>query len=68
MNNDNTQVTVSLGYTINLGNFQSIRLDFSVDDYARQGENVNDAFERVYKFVESKLVEKSEEAKQALAE
>jgi methyl coenzyme M reductase subunit D len=68
MNNDNTQVTVSLGYTINLGNFQSIRLDFSVDDYARQGENVNEAFERVYKFVESKLVEKSEEAKQALAE
>jgi methyl coenzyme M reductase subunit D len=68
MNNDNTQVTVALGYTINLGNFQSIRLDFSVDDYARQGENVNEAFERVYKFVESKLVEKSEEAKQALAE
>ena len=62
MNNEETKVTVGLGYTLNLGNFQSLRLDLSVTDNKRDGENVNDAFERVYSFVETKLQEKISEA------
>jgi hypothetical protein len=64
MNNDETKVTVGLGYTLNLGNFQSLRIDLSVSDNKRDGENTNDAFERVYKFVEDKLTEKVRESQQ----
>lgn len=62
MENDNTKVTVGLGYTLNLGNFQSLRIDLSVSDSKREGENTTDAFERVYKFVEEKLAEKVRES------
>lgn len=62
MNNEETKVTVGLGYTLNLGNFQSLRIDLSVTDNKREGENTNDAFERVYAFVEAKLQEKVAEA------
>ena len=62
MNNDETKVTVGLGYTLNLGNFQSLRIDLSVSDSKRDGENTNDAFERVYAFVEQKLSEKVQES------
>jgi hypothetical protein len=62
MENDNTKVTVGLGYTLNLGNFQSLRIDLSVSDSKRDGENTNDAFERVYAFVEQKLAEKVKES------
>jgi len=62
MNNDETKVTVGLGYTLNLGNFQSLRIDLSVSDNKRDGENTNDAFERVYAFVEAKLAEKVRES------
>lgn len=62
MNNEETKVTVGLGYTLNLGNFQSLRIDLSVTDNKRDGENTSEAFERVYSFVESKLQEKVTEA------
>lgn len=62
MNNDETKITVGLGYTLNLGNFQSLRIDLSVSDNKREGENTNDAFERVYAFVEAKLAEKVKES------
>jgi methyl coenzyme M reductase subunit D len=57
-----TKVTVTLGYTLNLGNFQSLRIDLGVTDSRRDGENINEAFERVYSFVEAKLGEKVRES------
>ena len=62
MENEDTKVSVTLGYTLNLGNFQSLRLDLGVVDSRHNGENINQAFERVYKFVEDKLTEKIQEA------
>ena len=62
MENDSTKVNVTLGYTLNLGNFQSLRLDLGVIDSKRDGENTEQAFDRVYKFVEDKLTEKIKEA------
>ena len=59
---------MTLGYTLNLGNFQSLRLDLGVVDSKRDGESVNDAMERVYTFVESKLAEKINEAKSEITE
>ena len=62
MENEDTKVSVTLGYTLNLGNFQSLRLDLGVVDSKRNGENTDQAFERVYKFVEDKLTAKILEA------
>jgi hypothetical protein len=64
--NDSTKVNVTLGYTLNLGNFQSLRIDLGVVDSRRDGETVNEAFERVYSFVEQKLTEKVNESKAEL--
>ncbi len=66
MENENTRVKVALGYTLNLGNFQSLRIDIEVADNKRDGENTNEAFERVYGFVEDKLAEKVKEASQEI--
>jgi hypothetical protein len=68
MENESTKVNVTLGYTLNLGNFQSLRLDLGVVDSKRDGETTNEAFERVYKFVEDKLTEKIQEAKSEISE
>jgi hypothetical protein len=62
MENENTKVKVALGYTLNLGNFQSLRIDLEVSDSKREAETTNEAFERVYEFVENKLAEKVKEA------
>jgi hypothetical protein len=58
MGMEETKVNVALGYTLNLGNFQSLRIDIGIQDSKRDGETTNDAFERVYKYVETKLAEK----------
>lgn len=62
MKNEDTKVTVALGYTLNVGNFQSLRIDIGIEDSRRDGENIADAFDRVYSFVEEKLTEKVKEA------
>ena len=68
MENEHTRVKVALGYTLNLGNFQSLRIDIGIDEDRREGESVSEAFERVYGFVEQKLIEKINEAKAEVGE
>jgi hypothetical protein len=63
-----TKVSVTLGYTLNLGNFQSLRVDLGVVDNVRNGETTNDAMNRVYDFIEAKVVEKVQEAKTELVD
>ena len=65
---EETKVSVTLGYTLNLGNFQSLRLDLGVVDSKKDGETTNEAMERVYKFVEDKLTDKINEAKAEISE
>ena len=62
-----TKVQWALGYTVNVGNFQSLRLDCQVTDYVREGESTKEASNRVYAFVEEQLIEKLNEAKEELA-
>lgn len=64
---DQTKVQWSLGYTLNTGNFQSLRLDCQVGDYVRDGESTKEASDRVYAFVEQQLIDKLSEAKEELA-
>ena len=68
MENEQTKVNVTLGYTLNLGNFQSLRIDLGVIDSRRDGETIEDAFNRVYGFVEGKLITKINEAKDEVQE
>ena len=63
---NNTSVKVELQYVRNLGNYESIRVSLGVEDFVRQGENTSDATDRVYKFVEDKLIEKMTEIEQEL--
>ena len=61
-----TRVKVDLSFTRNLGNYESIRINVGVEDDVRNGENVDTATERVYAFVEKKLVEKTREIEEEL--
>jgi hypothetical protein len=63
-----TKVSVTLGYTLNLGNFQSLRVDLGVVDHVRNEETTNEAMDRVYDFVEAKVIEKVQEAKAEIAQ
>lgn len=62
-----TKIQWSLGYTLNTGNFQSLRLDCQVTDYQREGETASEASARVYEFVEEQLSAKLQEAREELA-
>ena len=61
-----TKISATLGYTLNLGNFQSLRVDLGVVDYVRDGETTKDAMDRVYGFVEEQVVEKVNQGREAL--
>lgn len=55
---ESTHVRVELQFVRNLGNYESIRVSIGVEDFVRNGETVDEATNRVYDFVESKVVEK----------
>ena len=61
-----TKVKVDLQFTRNLGNYESIRIGIGVEDIVRQGENADSATDRVYKFVEEKLIAKTAEMEEEL--
>lgn len=53
---------VGLKFVRNLGHYESIHIDLGVEDYVREEDgNVDKAMDRVYKFVESKLLDKVKE-------
>jgi hypothetical protein len=61
-----TKVKVDLSFTRNLGNYESIKIGIGIEDDVRAGENVDIATERVYKFVEEKLIQKTQEIEEEL--
>jgi hypothetical protein len=65
---NSTSVTVNLGYTLNLGNFQSLRVDLGCTDFLREGEEKEAAMDRVYNFVEAQVIQKVSDAKKELDE
>ena len=60
------KVKWGVSYTMNLGNFQSLRVEFGVEDFARDGETAKEGSDRVYKFVETELMKKIKEAQKEL--
>jgi hypothetical protein len=63
-----TTVKVGLKFVRNLGNYESLHVDIGVEDSVRQGETVDQATERVYAFVEKKLLEKVQAATEELGD
>jgi hypothetical protein len=61
-----TNVNVELQFTRNLGNYESIKIAIGVQDFKRDHETVDEATNRVYAFVEDKLMEKVNEIEDEL--
>jgi hypothetical protein len=55
------RVRVAVGYTKNMGDFESLRYDVAVEASPINGENTSETYNRVSEFVEKKLVEKMTE-------
>lgn len=52
---------MGLKFVRNLGNYENIHVDVGVEDNVRQGENVSQAMDRVYEFVEDQLIQRVQE-------
>ena len=65
-NNASTVVKVDLQFTRNLGNYESLKVGIGVEDSQRVGETIDEATNRVYNFVEKKLMEKVNEIESEL--
>ena len=52
---------MGLKFVRNLGNYENIHVDVGVEDNVRQGENVSQAMDRVYEFVEDQLIQRVKE-------
>jgi len=61
-----TNVKVDLQFTRNLGNYESLKVGIGIEDFQRDGENIDEATNRVYAFVEKKLMEKVNEIEEEL--
>lgn len=54
-------VRVAAGYTMNLGNFESMRFEYEVTDSVREGELIDEAITRVEELVNDRLVQRIKE-------
>lgn len=59
------RVKVSIGYTVNMGDYENIRFDFGIEDDTRENEKAAEAWDRCFKFVWSRLDSEVEKARQA---
>ena len=53
-----TSIRIDLQFTRNLGNYENIKIGIAVEDFKRPGESTDEATDRIYGFVENKLMEK----------
>ena len=61
-----TNIKVELQFTKNLGNYESLKIGIGIEDFKRTGESTDEATDRVYAFVEKKLMEKVHEIEEEL--
>ena len=52
------RATVNLGFTANMKNFQSLRVDVGFESDAKDGETPEELLERVFKFVDDHFEDK----------
>lgn len=58
---DRARIEVRLGFTKNIGSYESVRIDTGFSDTVRDDEDVADAQSRVYDVVERELISKLED-------
>lgn len=51
------RVSVSLGFTKNMGDFESLRVDVGLESDKMDGESTTEAYRRVKEFVKAALLE-----------
>jgi hypothetical protein len=61
-----TNVRVELQFTKNLGNYESLKVSIGIEDFRRDNETIDEATNRVYTFVEGKVIEKVNEITEEL--
>ena len=61
-----TNVRVELQFTKNLGNYESLKVAIGIEDFKRESETIDEATNRVYTFVENKVIEKVNEITEEL--
>ena len=61
-----TNIKVDLQFTRNLGNYESLKVGIGIEDFQRTTETIDEATNRVYNFVEKKLMEKVNEIEEEL--
>ena len=57
------RVRWAVGYTINLGNFQSLRLDCEIEDSVFPDETIEEGSDRIWGIAEEQLAVKVKEVK-----
>lgn len=62
------QVHCGISRTVNLGNYESIKIDLGVTDYQQPGETISEAHERVFNFVARRMKSKMEAVEESLRE
>lgn len=60
------KISTALGFTRNMGNFESLRVDIGLEDFVREGEGKDEAFGRIYRDVEEQMLQRVEEATREL--
>lgn len=68
MTSDTTRIGATVGITRNLGNFESLRYDLTIEDYVRDGEDLHSAVIRVRRKVETELQDAINELESEIAE
>lgn len=61
------RVSVRMGFKRSMGNYEMLDIAVEVEDSAREDESAAKAFDRVYGFVERKIVEKFGETEEQLS-
>lgn len=57
------RITATFGLTINLGNYESARIDCQYETDVREGETIEEAYDRAWSIVDEQIAAKTEENK-----
>ena len=59
---ETTRISAGLTTTVNLGNFENVKFEITVEDFVRESDaSTSDAIDRIFSLVEKKIVEKVEQ-------
>lgn len=57
------RVTVRMGYTVNMGDYETLRIDFGIEDDVKADEKSGECFNRLYDWTERRLAAEIDKAR-----